>query len=106
LGSFVCALLALATPAHAQLNQIVGGQHGTPISRDQPVTFTADSVEYDRDRGIVTATGHVEAWQNDHVVRADKMTFDRNTNVAAATGHVVLLEPDGLVLFSHYAEIS
>ncbi len=106
------ALLAVwvgATPTRAQLNQIIGaggGGKGQPISRDQPVTFTADQVEYDRDKATVTATGHVEAWQNDHVIRADKMTFDRNTNVAAAVGHVVLLEPDGQVLFSDYAELS
>ncbi len=50
-------------------------------------------------------TGHVEAWQNGHVLRADKITFDRNTGVAAATGNVVLLEPDGEVLFADYAEM-
>jgi LPS-assembly protein len=77
-----------------------------PISNSQPVTFTADSVSYDRDNGIVTATGHVEAWQNDHVLRADKITYDRNTNVVAATGNVVLMEPDGEVLFSDYAELT
>lgn len=109
--SLWAALLAgLAAPAaHAQLGPLGplgGGTGGQPISRDQPVTFTADQVEYDRDRGIVTAIGHVEAWQNDHVVRADKMTFDRNTNVAAASGNVVLLEPDGQVLFSDYVELS
>ena len=76
------------------------------INRTDPVAFTADQVSYDRNRGLVTATGNVEAWQNDHVIRADKMTFDRNTNVAAAVGHVVLLEPDGQVLFSDYAELS
>ena len=54
----------------------------------------------------MTATGHVEAWQGDRVLQADKVTFDRNTNVAAATGHVVMLEPDGEVLFSDYAEMS
>ncbi len=104
----VLLLAALSEPAHAQLSQLTagGGAHGAPISRDQPVTFTADQVDYDRDRAIVTATGHVEAWQNDHVVRADKMTFDRNTNIAAAYGHVVLLEPDGQVLFTDYAELS
>ena len=93
-------------PREAQLGNLgnLGGKE--PVSRDQPVTFTADSVEYDRESGIVTATGHVEAWQNDHLLRADKITFDRNTNVAAATGHVVLLEPDGQVLFSDYAELS
>jgi LPS-assembly protein len=100
------AVLSAAGPAHAQLQALskIGGQGS--ISRDQPVTFTADSVAYDRERGIVTAEGHVEAWQNDHVLRADRIIFDRNTNVAAATGNVVLLEPDGQVLFSDYAELS
>jgi LPS-assembly protein len=108
LGAGVVLLLpaVLATPARAQLSGLstLGGKE--PITRDQPVAFTADSVSYDRDNGIVTATGHVEAWQNDHVLRADKITFDRNTDVAAASGHVVLLEPDGQVVFSDYAELS
>jgi len=98
------ALLPL-TAGHAQSI----GHSSTPtqpLSRTEPVTFTADHVTYDRDSAVVTATGHVEAWQNDHVLRADKVTFDRNTNVAAATGHVVLLEPDGQVLFSDYAELT
>ena len=77
-----------------------------PAARDQPVTFTADSVEYDRENALVIAQGHVEAWQNDHVLRADQITFDRNTGVAAANGNVVLLEPDGQVLFADYAELT
>lgn len=104
-GLALCAA-GLHAPARAQLGDLsqLGGKQ--PVSRDQPVTFTADRVEYDRDAGIVTASGHVEAWQNDHVLRADKVTFDRNTNVAAATGNVVLLEADGQVLFADYAELS
>ncbi len=105
-GAVLFLLSLLAVPAHAQLGALTGGGHGAPISRDQPVTFTADEVSYDRDNALVTATGHVEAWQNDHVIRADKITFDRNTNVAAASGNVVLLEPDGQVLFTDYAELS
>ncbi len=62
-------------------------------------------MDYDKDKSLVTATGHVEAWQNGHVMRADKITFDRNTGVAAAIGHVVLLEPDGEVMFADYAEM-
>ena len=80
--------------------------HNGPVRSDQPVTFTSDSVEYDRENSLVTASGHVEAWQNDHVLRADKVTFDRNTGVVAATGHVVLMEPDGEVLFADYAEMN
>ncbi len=99
-------IAALSGPAHAQFSQLKTAGHTSPVSRDQPVTFTADEVDYDRDKAVVTATGHVEAWQNDHVVRADKITFDRNTNIAAASGNVVLLEPDGQVLFTDYAELS
>ncbi len=77
-----------------------------PLSGNEPVTFQADSVTYDKDHGLVAADGHVEAWQNDHVLRADRVTFDRNTNVAAAYGHVVIVEPDGQVLFADYAELT
>ncbi len=78
---------------------------GQPISRREPVTFTADQVQFDRITGIVTASGHVEAWQGERVLRADRIMFDRNTNVAAASGHVALAEPDGQVVFADYAEL-
>ncbi|WP_428487488.1 LPS-assembly protein LptD [Rhodopila sp.] len=91
--------------ARAQLGSLLSPQTGPQPNKDQPVTFSADEVDYDKDKNLVTATGHVEAWQNGHVMRADKITFDRNTGVAAATGHVVLLEPDGEVLFADYAEL-
>ena len=82
------------------------GQAAPPaLNAREPIAFTADEVQYDRENALVTATGKVEAWQNDHVLRADKITFDRNTNVAAASGHVVMVEPDGQVLFSDYAEL-
>ncbi len=101
----------VCTQAHAQYK--APGQHfptvdlnAQPLSGNTPVTFQADSVTYDKTNGLVTADGHVEAWQNDHVLKADRITFDRNTNVAAAYGHVVIVEPDGQVLFADYAELS
>ena len=71
-----------------------------------PSRSGADQVQYDQQNNLVIATGHVEAWQNGHVLRADKIVFDRNTGTAAATGHVVLLEPDGEVMFADYAEMT
>jgi LPS-assembly protein len=100
-------LLAIALPSEteAQLSQLTGAaQH--PKTSNAPVTFTADSVEYDRENALVTAEGHVEAWQDDQVMRADKVTFDRNTGIAAAKGNVVLLQPDGQVIFADYAELT
>ncbi len=84
----------------------VTNTNAQPITGNQPVTFEADRVTYDKEHGLVTAEGHVEAWQNDHVLRADRITFDRNTNVVAAHGHVVIVEPDGQVLFASYAELT
>ncbi len=101
--------LVLAAPAHAQFGSVrraPGAAVPTPLNRSDPVTFTADSVAYDRENAIVTATGHVEAWQNDTIVKADTITFDRNTNVTAASGHVTMIQPDGQVLFSDYAELT
>ena len=107
ISAWLLACLA-AQPAQAQLavtRRAPGQPEPPPLNRTDPIAFTADRVEYDRDKGLVTASGKVEAWQNDHVLRADTITFDRNTNVAAATGNVVMLEPDGEVLFSNYAEL-
>ena len=91
--------------AHAQLSALTNRGTGQQANKNDPVTFSADEVDYDKDKSLVTATGHVEAWQNGHVMRADTITFDRNTGVAAATGHVVLLEPGGEVMFADYAEM-
>ncbi len=77
-----------------------------PASADEPVTFSADTVTYDRANDIIEATGHVQAWQNQHTLYADAVRFDRNTNVADAQGHVVLVQPDGQVMFADYAELT
>ncbi len=109
MAAAAAVLACLAVPARAQFTALRSGTKAapaTPINRTDPVAFTADEVQYDRDNALVTATGKVEAWQNDHVLRADKITFDRNTNIAAASGHVMMIEPDGQVLFSDYAELT
>jgi LPS-assembly protein len=95
-------LACCANPALAQFSALGTGHN---VNRNDPVTFSADEVDYDKEKALVTASGHVEAWQNGHVMRADKITFDRNSGVAAATGHVVLLEPGGEVMFADYAEM-
>ncbi len=101
LGATVATLGVMTARA-----QFSGTPHAQPVSRDQPVFYQADAVEYDRERALVTLSGHVEIWQGDRVLRADRVTYDRNTGVAAATGNVALVEPDGEVLFAQYAELS
>lgn len=98
----LAALAALPAPLRAQSSLF----EGRGMTADAPVTFTAEEVEFDRVRGVVSARGRVEAWQGDRVLRADRFTYDRNTGVATAEGNVVLIEPDGQVLFADRAELS
>jgi LPS-assembly protein len=99
-------MLALAAAGPALANDDHNKAGATPVSGNEPVTFLADRVTYDKTNGIVTAEGHVQAWQNDHYMAADRVTFDRNTGVAAGHGHVVIVEPDGEIVFGDYAEVS
>ena len=106
IGTALVAGLATA-PARAQLSNLANAASGgKTASSSDPVTFTADEVEYDRENALVIARGRVEAWQNDRVLRADRITFDRNSGVAAAHGNVAFMEPDGQVMFADYAEMS
>ncbi|MBB2200270.1 LPS-assembly protein LptD [Gluconacetobacter tumulisoli] len=89
---------AQVRPVHVDL--------GGSMSDKDPVTFQSDTVNYDNPNGVVTWSGNVQIWQNDHVLRADTVTYDRNTGIAAASGHVAIVEPDGTVLFTDYAELS
>ncbi len=99
----LAVLSGAATKANAQFEGI--GTSNLPVSTREPVTFSADQVEYERDKNLVIAKGHVEAWQNGVVLHADEITFNRITGKAFARGHVVVMEPDGQVLFADYADL-
>ncbi len=106
-----CFLLSgclAVTPACAQLGNLAEAGENQQVTGNKPVTFLADRVTYDKMDGIVSAVGHVQAWQNGHYLSADRVTFDRNTDVAAAYGHVTIVEPppDGEIIFGDYAELS
>ena len=107
LAGTMAALVTLSpSDALAQLSQLTKIGTAQPTTKEEPVTFTADQVEYDREHSLVTARGHVEAWQAGRVVRADQMTFNRETGVIVAIGNVVMMEPSGQVMFAQYAELS
>ncbi len=103
-GTAAALLLALMPAARAQIASLV--TPSAPLAKNAPVTFLADQVSYDKKTGIVTATGHVQAWQNGHVLYADKVVIDRVTNTSQAIGHVVMIEPGGEVAFAKRADLS
>ena len=51
-------LVLLCAPARAQLGSLLQSTTNTPpASRNEPVTFAADQVEYDRENALVIARG-------------------------------------------------
>ncbi len=97
-------LLTALAPRPATAQALLADRPGS--SRDEPVYYQSDTVEYDRERGVVTLIGKVEFWQGDRMLLADKVTYNRNSGVAAAIGNVVLLESDGQTVFADYAELT
>ncbi len=106
LGVSALVLAGTGSLAYAQLGALVSGTGAPPVSSKAPVTFLADQVSYDKTGNLVTATGHVRAWQSGQTLYADKVVIDRNTDVATATGHVILLEPSGETIFADGAVLS
>jgi LPS-assembly protein len=123
-NSLAALLALLAGPAFAQTSALPPVVTPQPIApalpgqaapapapaaagtgQDQPVTFTAQEVEYDQNRALVVARGRVEAWQGGRLLRADEFTYDRNTGVATARGNVQLIEADGQVIFADSVEL-
>jgi LPS-assembly protein len=93
--------------AHAQLGSLLGAPGSAPPpSTKMPVTFLADQVTYDKTGNIVTAQGHVRAWQNGETLYADKVVINRSTDVATATGNVILMQPAGDTVFAQTAILS
>jgi len=74
--------------------------------KDPPVLLNADTVTFDEELGLVTASGNVELSQGPRSVRADSITYNQKTKVVTATGNVRLVEPSGDILFSNYAELT
>ncbi len=72
----------------------------------QPILFTADRLTYDRDLGIVTASGHVEASREDNILLADTVSYNERDNIVTASGNVSLTDPKGDVIFAEFLELT
>jgi LPS-assembly protein len=82
------------------------GSAAGPQTSNAPVTFLADTIGYDKTNNIVTAQGHVRAWQGNQTLYADKVILDRTTDVVTAYGHVILTEPGGETVYANSAVLS
>lgn len=103
LGVLLLALLALDAPAALAAQSIVPEEQ-LPDG-EQPALISADSITYDQNLDVVTASGNVEVVQGDYVVLADTISYNMRSGVVTASGNVALVDPDGNVAFSSYVEL-
>ena len=101
------ALLAAATayPAAAQ-DSAQGGALESLAVDSIPALISADSVSYDENLGVVTASGNVEISQDGRTLIADTVSYNLRTDVVTASGNVSLLEATGDVLFADFVELT
>jgi len=92
-----CAMIPLIAQA-AQIH----ASAPKPPSKDAPIQLQADEVDYDSDRKIVSAVGHVEIVQEGHTLEAERVDYDENTDTVTARGHVVMIDERGNVAFSDH----
>lgn len=102
--------IVLAVPATAALT--ANGPN------EEPILITAERLEYDQDKGIVTATGNVEVSRRtlspfegfttpvERILLADKVIYNEKKGLIDATGHVVLIEPTGEVIFADAVKVT
>ncbi len=84
----VSAQAAPAAPASASPTAAANAQ-------DEIVQFSAESVTYDSDADVVTATGAVRMDREGNYLAADEVIWNRKTGQVYAKGNVVLLTPQG-----------
>lgn len=105
----ILLLLASTCLGGPVLAQSVGALVSGPAptgGENAPVSFTADSLTYDKTGNIITASGHVTAIQNGQTLHADSVTINRTTNVVTANGHVVLVQPGGNTVYAEHVVLS
>jgi len=76
------------------------------VDRSAPALFRADSVQHDRENGVILATGNVEITQGERTLLADSVSYNQRADRVTASGNVSILEPGGEVVFTEYAELS
>ena len=70
------------------------------------IDFAADSMAYDENADIVTATGNVLISRDDYRLRANEVAYNRKTGFVEARGNVVVIDPGGNQAFGDKVNVS
>jgi LPS-assembly protein len=71
-----------------------------------PADLSADSMTYDRELGLITASGNVQITYDGRLLIADKITYNQKTGIVRAIGNASLTETNGEVLLGDRFEIT
>ncbi|MEP6786175.1 MAG: LPS assembly protein LptD [Sphingomonadales bacterium] len=93
------------TPAPVSAAPVVPDASGTDSANAQ-VDFAADSLEYQNDLDIVTASGDVRMSREGNRVRADKIVWNRKTGEVRAIGNVQVINPGGDVAYGDNVQLT
>lgn len=96
----------LPAPNGVSLRPTVNPLPAPAFGSSTPVNLTADEMLHDRDMGIVTARGKVEAVQGGRMLRADVINYNTRADLISASGNVSLMEPSGETVTSNYMELT
>ena len=105
IGSRFVAIAATVTLTFS-MSDTIWAQSEAPGALQDNVLMRADSVTYDEDFGIITASGHVEISHGENILLADTISYNRRDNIVIATGNVALLSAEDDVVFSNYMELT
>ena len=87
-----------ATPASAQ--------DVPDLPMKDVIDFAADSLSYDDNADIITATGNVLIVRGEYRLRASEVAYNRRTGFVEARGNVVVLDPGGNQAFGDKVNVS
>ena len=95
----------VSTPAAANTTTSAPAP-ASPPSDAPKASLNADSMTFDRDLGLITATGRVEVTYAGRTLRAEKVTYNQKTDIVQAFDNVSLTETNGEVMFGERMEIT
>ncbi len=102
------SLFALASPALAQpaAAPAPAPAPADPNAEAKVVDFAADTLAYNQNSNVVTATGNVILTRDDYRLRANEIVYDRNTGIVEARGDVVAIDPGGNQAFGDHMRLT
>ena len=95
--------LLLATVAHAQEP---GPPAAAPELPQPTVEFEADTLTYDENGEIITATGNVLVHRDGQRLTADTVIYNRSTGLVTASGNVLIDNGDGMRAVADNVELN